>query len=142
MKKLIAFCMFIMVNAQAAQLANYDQIVEAVHNGFGIRYVVDWDLCTTSLPEVPPEFSSSYTPDNVIISKKGMLASRGMTYTHEIRQAPWLGPVNQAYVYMLDNNNVLRVINRFLDPVTNIEKMKAVEATCVLGEGVKVFSIA
>ncbi|RUR19198.1 hypothetical protein ELY21_04735 [Legionella sp. km535] len=142
MKKSIAFCMFVALNVQAAPLASYEQIVEAVHNGLGIRYVVDWDLCKTSVPEIPPEFSSSYTPDNVIISKKGMLASRGMTYTHEIRQAPGLGPVNQAYVYMLDNNNVLKVINRFLDPVTNIEKMKAVEATCVLGEGVKVFSIA
>ncbi|CAM2903452.1 hypothetical protein [Legionella worsleiensis] len=142
MKKLLLSSLFAFFStAQAEQLKNYDSIVAAVHNGLGIRYVVDWDLCKTSVPEIPAEFSSSYTPDNVIISKKGVLASRGMAYTHEIHQMPGLGPVNQAYVYMLHSNDVLKVINRFLDPVTNTEKMKAVEATCILGEGAKVFTV-
>lgn len=85
MKKSIALCMFIALNAEAASLASYEQIVDAVHNGLGIRYVVDWDLCKTSVPEIPPEFSSSYTPDNVIISKKGMLASRGITVVSKFK---------------------------------------------------------
>lgn len=141
MNKSALLALLFLNGAQAGQLTSYADIVDAVHNGQGIRYVVDWDLCKTSVPDIAPEFSSSYTPDHVVISKKGALASRGMTYTHEVRQLPGLGPVNQSYVFMLTSDNTLKIINRFLDPVTYVEKIPAWEATCVLGEGLKVFSV-
>lgn len=140
MKKLVLASLLFIGNAHAIQLTDYADVVDAVHNGMSIKYVVDWDLCKTSVPDIKPDFSSSYSPDNVIISKKGMLASRGMTYSHEISQAPQLGPVNQSFVYMLTANNELKVINRFLDPVTYAEKMPAVQASCRLGEAVKIFA--
>lgn len=142
MKQAFVLSLFIMANAQAAQLDSYQQIVDAVHSGQSIRYVVDWDLCTVSMPDVTPGFSSSYTPDHVVISKQGVLSSRGVTYTHRLHLAPELGPVNQAYVYSLNDKGVLNVINYFLDPITYAEKMKAIEASCILGQAVKVFSIA
>lgn len=140
MKKFALVSLLLFSNAHAIQLNDYAEVVDAVHNGMSIKYVVDWDLCKISIPDVKPDFSSSYSPDNVIISKKGILASRGMTYSHEISQAPFLGPVNQSYVYMLTSANELKVVNRFLDPVTYAEKMPAVHAKCQLGEAVKIFA--
>lgn len=141
MKKSAMLALFLLNSAHAAQLTSYADIVDAVNNGQGIRYVVDWDLCKISVPDVSPDCSVSYTPDHVVISKKGALASRGMIYSHYIRQLPDLGPVNLSYVYTLTNNNELKIIDRFLDPVTFVEKIPPVEATCLLGKAVKVFSV-
>lgn len=140
MKKIALLSLILINSAQAVQLTNYSEIVDAVHDGKGIKYVVDWDLCKISIPDIKPEFTSSWHPDHVIISKKGALQSRGVTYSHTISQAPQIGPVNQSYVYTLTSNNELKVINRFLDPVTNAEKFPPVEATCQLGESVRIFA--
>lgn len=65
-----------------------------------------------------------------------------MRYTHSISAIPQVGAANQAYVYTFTKNNELHAIDYFLDPVTYKEKMPALEATCKLGEGFKVFASA
>lgn len=139
MKKIALFSLFLINTCCAGQLMNYQDTVDALNNGKQIKFVIDWDRCKINIPNIQPNFSSSYSPENININKNGYLQSQGMTYTHEIAMIPHLGPVNQAYVYTFTKNNELHVINRFLDPVTYIEKAAAIEATCQLGEGFKVF---
>jgi hypothetical protein len=139
MKKLALFSLIFINTCYADQLTSYQDTVNALNNGKRITFVVDWDLCKTSVPDVKPNFSSSYSPDVVTLDKSGFLQSSGVRYTFKLAKLPQLGQVNQAYVYNFTNENELHVINRFIDPVTYTEKMPAVEATCKLGEGFKVF---
>ncbi|TAL59034.1 MAG: hypothetical protein EPN84_11975 [Legionella sp.] len=140
MIKYVLFALLLAANGFAGQLSSYDQAVDALKEGKRIKYLIDWDLCYSNFPDVKPNFLSSYRPDNINIDKSGFLQSSGVRYTHEIKMIPGLGPVNQAYVYTFSKNNELHVINRFIDPVTFEEKMTAIEVTCELGKGFKVFS--
>lgn len=140
MKKNLLLALLLTNICWAGQLTSYEDTVDALNRGKRIKFVVDWDLCKINVPDVKPNFSSSYSPESVNIDKSGFLQSTGMRYTHEITKIPQLGPVNQAYVYTFSKNNELHVINRFLDPVTYAEKMVPVEATCQLGKGFKIFN--
>lgn len=139
MKKKVLFVLLATNICWAGQLTSYDDTVDALNSGKRIKFVVDWDLCKSNIPDVKPNFSSSYSPEIVNIDKSGFLQSTGVRYTHEVKMIPQLGSVNQAYVYTFSKNNELHVINRFLDPVTYTEKMMPVEVTCQLGNGFKVF---
>lgn len=140
MIKHLLLALLLTTNCFAGQLSSYEEAVEALKEGKRIKYLIDWDLCQSNFPDVKPNFLSSYRPDNINIDKKGFLLSSGVTYTHEMKMMPGFGPVNQAFVYTFSNNNELHVINRFIDPVTFVEKMMAIEVTCQLGKGFKVFS--
>jgi hypothetical protein len=141
MKKIIISVMFLFNTCCYAEpLINYLKTVDALNNGKHITFVINWEFCKTNIPDIKPNFSSSYTPENVNIDKSGFIQSSGVKYAHEIKIAPMLGPVNHAYVYTFNKFEELHVINRFLDPITYAEKMPAFEATCQLGNGFKVFS--
>src|SRR5690349_7646407 len=120
MKKIIFFFLLLINNCHADQLTSYQDTVNALKNGKHITYFIDWDLCKLNVPYVKPNFLSSYSPESVNIDKNGFLQSTGMRYSHEIKMIPQLGPVTQAFVYTFTQDNELRVINRFLDPVTYI----------------------
>lgn len=139
MKKIALLSLFLINTSYAVELTSYQDAVDALNNGKRITYVVDWDRCKISIPDVKPNFSSNYSPSAFNIAKNGVIQSRDMTYSHDIKGLPQLGPVNQAYDYRFTKNNELHVINRFLDPVTYAEKMPPVEVTCQLGEGFKVY---
>lgn len=139
--KRIALLSLILINTcHAVNLSGYQDTIDALNNGKRITFVVDWDRCKISVADVKPNLSSSYSPESVNIYKDQFLQARGVTYAHQVKSIPQLGPVNQAYVYQFTKNNELHVINHFIDPVTYVEKMAPVEATCQLGEGFKVYA--
>jgi|GEM_PF-4130091 len=140
MKKTVLLSLLLVNTVYAAELTSYQEAVDAVNNGKHLTYVMDWDRCQTNVPDVKPNLSSSYSPASVNIYKDSYIGARGVSYSHEVKVLPQLGSVNQAYEYRFDKNNVLHVINHFLDPVTYKAKMPAMEATCQLGDGFKVYA--
>lgn len=139
-KKMVLLSFLAINTCSATQLMSYQETVDALNDGKSIKFVVDWDLCKINVPDVKPNFSSSYSPDNVNIDKNGFIQSWGMRYTHKIGALPQVGSVYQAYVYTFTKNNELHAVDYFLDPVTYKEKMPRLEATCQLGTGFKVFA--
>lgn len=140
MKKALLISLLLTNSVFAAELTSYQEAVDALNQGKHLTYVMDWDLCTISVEDVTPHLASSFSPTTANIYKDKYIQARGVSYSHEIKALPLLGPVNQAYEYFFTKNNTLRVINRFLDPVTYKEKMPAIEASCQLGTGFKVFA--
>lgn len=138
-KKVMILSLLALNTCYAGSLTSYQDTVNSLNNGKSIKFVIDWDQCKINIPNVKPNFSSSYSPDNVNISKQGYIQASGVSYAHEIGMIPNLVSVNQAFVYTFAKNNELHVTNRFLDPVTYAEKFPAIEATCQLGVGFKVF---
>ena len=68
MKKTLLLLPFLANLCHATQLLNYQDTVDAVQNGKKITYVVDWDKCQLNIPDLTPNFASSYTPDHVIMT--------------------------------------------------------------------------
>ena len=140
MKKMILLALLSTSTVFAQELSSYQEAVDANMAGKKITYVVDWDKCKTNYPDITPNFISRYTPNHINIDKSGFIVSHGFAYTHSIRLAPELGPVNQAYIYLVNKNNELHITDRFLDPITWAEKVPAAEVVCQLGTGFKVFA--
>lgn len=70
----IVLLSFLAINTcSAAQLTSYQETVDALNDGKSIKFVIDWDLCKINVPDVKPNFSSSYSPDNVNIDKNGFI---------------------------------------------------------------------
>lgn len=137
---LLSLSLFITNIAVAAQLSSYQDVVDAINDGKTVKVVADWDACQVNVPDVKPNFISSYTFENPNIEKAGFVQSWGTRFTYEIKSIPQLGSVKQSYVYTINQDGSLAVINRFLDPVTYAEKMPPVKAICQLNVGYKVFA--
>jgi len=139
LKKIALFFLIFIPSAFAKQIMSYQEAVDALNEGRQLRYVIDWDLCEINIPG-KPNFSSSYSPENVNITKSGIIQSRGLIFSHTISAFPNLRNVKQAYEYNFTKDNELIAVDYFLDAVTYEEKMYALKATCQLGTGFKVFA--
>lgn len=128
-------------NLSAKELLNFEEAVAAVKAGQRITFVVDWGKCQSNYPEVSLNMSSSWTPEGIVIHKDDFLIARGFTYTHEVSIAD-VGPVYQAFSYVLKKSQELQITNRFLEPGSFAEKVPAAQLTCRFGTGFRVFTTA
>lgn len=145
-KKIVAFTLTFCcwANVQAQELRSFDDIVLAVKKGNRITIVADWDKCDITNRDVKLNLISSFTPKGVVFEKnQKFVFARGMEYTHKIHSIPGLeqlGPVYQAYEGVISEDKGLNVINRFVDPVSYVEKIPAVKLHCQFGGAFRVFA--
>ena len=138
LKKVALLSLFVVNVSVAAQLSSYQEVVDAINDGKSIKVVADWDACVVSEPNVKPNFISSYTFENPNIDKSGFIESWGTRFTYEVKRVP-VGSVKQFYVYTINQDGSMKVVDRFLDPVTYKQKLE-LSAICQLNVGYKVFA--
>lgn len=140
MFKKIAFLSLILINTCSAfQLKNYQETVEAINHGKSVEFILDWDQCKLNVPNLKTGVTTTVSPDHINVFKNGSLEFWDNRYIHSLKIMPQLGPTYHAHTFTFSENNELHVVDNLLDPVTYKEKAPAIEATCQIGVGFKVF---
>lgn len=112
----------------------------AFQKGKHVSLVVDWSRCKYANNE-KWDVTTAYETHSAIMNNDGSgLTISGFTYRNELRYNKNSGPVNLAYQYKLQKDGTVDFTQRYIDPVTYVEKAKASEVTCQLGDSFKAFT--
>lgn len=141
MKKFISYiALFISSSSFAAQLHNYEQIVNAVSNGKFIRLVMNYQKCIIAkgVRTIPNNYAV-YTPNAMAIDTEGSIGTYLLYFTMNDPSFP-SKPVYQYVKFIISKDDNLQMILKDLNP--NDYSPLGFEQTlnCKIDDGVTVYS--